>query len=266
MTSKIYKTLVNHKLKSFKTHFSDQSRDLFWDDSQNKLIHAGEYGRYREDLTSDLLKQFAPKHIEFSTGFIVTPKDSVSTQCDLILYDKDFTPALADSKLNYFFPVDNVFSVGEVKSDINTRADLEEILVKLSKIKQLSDERSRGSSPTDGRTFDYNDETNDIFTFIVCNKIKFKLDKIDSEIDDFYKKNNIAQRYKHNLIYSLEDGLLIYKEQQSNGLCSYPSFLGLDSVTVHKASSEKVDGLFVSQLYTSLSFIQRVCVNLPAYL
>ncbi|HHF3114900.1 TPA: DUF6602 domain-containing protein [Vibrio diabolicus] len=266
MTSKIYKALVDHKIKGFKEHFSAQSKALFWDDSNQKLIHAGEYGRYREDLTSELLKQFTPKHIEFSTGFIVTPLDNVSSQCDLILYDKDFTPALPDGELNYFFPVDNVMSVGEVKSDINTRDELEAILVKLSQIKKLSNERSRESSPTDGRAFNYENECNDIFTFIVCNKIGFKLGKLSQEIDGFYKKNNINQRDRHNLIYSLEDGLVVYRDQASNSLCSYPTFSGVDCLTVHKPSSDEVDRMFVTQVYTALSFIQRVCVNLNAYL
>ncbi|WP_324005679.1 DUF6602 domain-containing protein [Aeromonas hydrophila] len=266
MTSKIYEALVDHKIKIFKEHFSTQSKALFWDDKSKKLIHAGEYGRYREDLTSELLKQFTPKHIEFSTGFIVTPQDNVSTQCDLILYDKDFTPALSDGELNYFFPVDSVISVCEVKSDINTRADLENILIKLSNVKKLSHERSQESAPTDGRTFDYENGCNDVFTFVVCNKMEFKLNELPRIIDDLYIENNINHRYRHNLIYSLNDGLVIYKDISSNQLCSYPVFSGVNGITVHQQSSDKVDRMFLSQVYTALSFIQRVCVNLTAYL
>lgn len=268
MTSDIYRNLVEHKMKAFRVHFQDQSKDLFWDSNKNKLIHSAEFGRYREELCAELLGQFTPKHISYSTGFVVTPQNRVSTQCDLVLFDKEMTPALDDGNLNYFYPVDNVIGVGEVKSNINSRKELEKILIKLSSTKALSADRSKESGALNGNEFHHELEANDIFTFIICNKISFDLSGLSDELDDMYSRNGIPRRYRHNLIYSLDDGLIAYKLGDKSGdICSFPILKNTNSIFFHKKGvGIEVDRVFLSALYTPLTYIQRLCVNLQDYL
>ena len=70
---------------------------------------------YRERIVSDLLKPFLPSRLAVGTGFIITHQNKQSTQCDLIIYDKENTPVIENGDQR-FFPVECVIGVVEVKN------------------------------------------------------------------------------------------------------------------------------------------------------
>lgn len=252
-------------MSRFRDRFSHESKGLFWSSEEKKLIHAGEYGRYREDLCADFLRQFLPRHLAIGSGFIVTPENNRSTQCDLIIYDNELTPAISDDESNYFFPVDCVLAVGEIKSDISSKVELTDILAKLSAVKTLSKERSKSSASVDGREYQRQNHMNDIFTFVICNSLKWKADTLADDISNMYATKSVERRYQHNLIFSLSDGLHLYRNG-SGELCAYPA---LDKETVSSfkpGQDEEINKLFLATFYTPISFIQRVCVDIGSYL
>lgn len=87
------------------------------------LQHAGEKGRIREILLRSLFRPLLPSDLGVGTGFVVGAAGAVSTQQDIILYDRStLPPALFDSELG-FFPIESVLRTIEVKS-VLTRNEL----------------------------------------------------------------------------------------------------------------------------------------------
>ena len=203
-------------------HSFERSKEIFWNEEKNRLIHPGEYGEYREDLLKRFLKLYIPENFGISSGFIITSTGEISHQCDIIVYDKEKTPKIQNMESQRFFPIETVLGVGEVKSTINTIGELNEYLRKLSKLKEL---RSLVKDPTPYKrgNFEtpYNPKENfadNIFTFLLCYKLDFEFDlgKIDYQEIDY--------RLWHNMVLSLKDGLLTYRTKKTKNL--YFSYLG----------------------------------------
>ena len=198
------------------------SRDIFVD-SNGGLIHAGEFGMYREKIIKELLEPFLPSRLGVGSGFIITCKGNISTQCDLIIYDKFTTPIIENTEQR-FYPIESVVGVIEAKS-ILTKSQLKQALIKLSKIKSLRDDVPDNLFEfrryNNGATFNpklFNSDQ--IATFIICEKISdFSPDKdIHSFFKDTYR--DIDKSLFHNMILSISDGCFMYAIE--NNLIYYP--------------------------------------------
>lgn len=207
----------------------ERSKAIFWSEENEKLIHPGEYGSYREDLLKKFLRLYIPENFGISSGFIITSENEISNQCDLIIYDKTTTPKILNSENQRFFPVETVLGVGEVKSNINSPKELNDYLIKLSKIKKL---RSSVREPEPYRRGDYTSTYNpkfifsdNIFTFLICKEFNFAFDikKINYQDTPHYEW--------HNLVLSLNNGLISYKKGNSTNI--YTSFLGDHKLDFH---------------------------------
>ena len=88
----------------FRYTFETTSAKIFRNDDSKDLIHPKEFGSYRERACKDFLR-------------LVTANE-VSTECDIIIYDRQNTPLIEDSQKNTFFPVETVCGIVEVKSDL----------------------------------------------------------------------------------------------------------------------------------------------------
>lgn len=215
----IIKNLTIQNLKNFINSFNE-SRNIFWDDKENMLRHSAEYGIYREELVKKWLRVFIPETYGISSGFIINSKGEISTQCDLIIYDKNKTPKIENIDSQRFFPVETVLLVGEIKSDINSMKDLNNYLIKLAKIKKMRDGvvcpqpyyRPKLTSTYSPESIPFDN----IFSILICNKFNFKFDisKLDYEMTE--------NRFKHNLVLSLNDGILNYKTNQGTDNLPYP--------------------------------------------
>lgn len=127
--------LLNHAVYNFKNSFTN-CRKLFQDENhQNGLSHAGEFGRYRENICKDFLQQFLPNHMKISDGFILNKNGNLSTQADLVIYDSDNTPKLERSGAR-FFPTETTYAIGEIKSVLNW-SDLIGAVEKIRETKKL---------------------------------------------------------------------------------------------------------------------------------
>lgn len=200
----------------------ERSKEIFWDEKKNKLIHPGEYGEYREELLKRFLNLYIPENYGISSGFIIASNGEISHQSDIIIYDKRKTPKIQNLESQRFFPIETVLGVGEVKSTINSIGLLNEYLIKLSKIKKL---RSFVEDPTPYKRGDfktpYNPKDNfadNIFTFLLCYKLDFELDLRSIDYND------VDFRLWHNMVLSLKDGLLTYRTDKTKNL--YFSFAG----------------------------------------
>jgi len=138
--------LALSKSTKFKQDYLSLSKSLFQTtDVKNGLIHAAEFGRYRETLLREFLEAYIPGRAGFSEGFIAAQKGEISTQLDVVIYDRNATPKLEAAGGQILFPVETCMGVGEAKSDLTFLA-LKEALQKLMVSKRM---RSR-MLPTSG--------------------------------------------------------------------------------------------------------------------
>lgn len=204
MSSNIFGTLLERKIETFINTFSTDSNSIF-KDINNKLIHPGEYGMYKEEAFKELLRMILNKRQMISDGFIISADNSVSTQCDILVYNYDTIP-LIDSNIARFFPIEEVNAIGEIKS-ILSKSELKKALLKLAENKKLSEKRT-GSRTNLIKPFL---EHNYLTSFLVCQKINCDISSIDWE--QIYE--SLPRKYWHNAILSLEDGFLGYELQST---------------------------------------------------
>jgi hypothetical protein len=216
--------LLDDKIATFRQGFANTSRQLFFR-SDGSPIHNGEFGSYREELARTLVAQFAPERMAVDTGFVVTSSGAVSTQCDLVVYDRTATPMIRNASNQRFFPVESVCGVGEVKS-VLTLGAAKEALRKLAATKSLRDVlhepfyvyRNKGSQD-DGQYRPETDEKDQIVTFLICEKFSFDIEKNFQELVGCYLEE-LPHRpfcHRHNMVLSVEDGLLCYLNNQHDG-------------------------------------------------
>ncbi|WP_175832372.1 DUF6602 domain-containing protein [Burkholderia cepacia] len=223
--------LLDEKIRVFAGAFGGGARRLFVDD-KGALIHPGEFGSYREAITQDFLRAFIPQRMAVDSGFVVTASGRISTQCDIIIYDRSVTPLLQNDQKQRFFPMESVCAVGEVKSVLSL-GDLKTALRKLAGIKSLRDALYEPSyvhcSKKEGVASTYEphrDERDQIVTFLLCEAFSFDIAGNLEEVLACYVQEHpqYPTNLRHNFVLSIRDGLLTYLHP-SGTLCQFPSRL-----------------------------------------
>jgi hypothetical protein len=220
----IFESLLIEKSDEFKNSFSITSCRLFYDEENKKLIHTGEFGTYREAIVKKFIRFFIPARLEINTGFIITNRNDISTQCDIIIFDANSTPLIETGDLQRFFPIETVCGIGEIKSTLS-KSDFKKSINKLAKIKSL---RENIKTPIPirrekkGRFDPENYAYDQVPSFLICQKLDFDISNIVSEINQLYDQN-IQYRHRHNLILSIEDGILLYFDSNKKSLM-HPSY------------------------------------------
>lgn len=199
MASNIFKTIVQRKIDIFINTFDHDSQSIF-KNVDDKLIHPGEYGMYREECFKELLRSLLNKDMAVSDGFIITSEDAVSTQCDILIYNSKIMPVI-DNNTAKFFPIESVSGIGEIKSTLN-KADFKTALVKMANNKKLFTQRKgvRTAKIPVNSEFEYP------LSFLVCKHLDFNVENICFET--IYE--GIPREYWHNAILSVDDGCIIY--------------------------------------------------------
>ena len=87
MASDIFRNIIEQKIDVFASTFGNDANKLFKKDS--KLIHPLEYGMYRERCAKELLSFICDRSMAISDGFMISSENHVSTQCDIIMYQRD---------------------------------------------------------------------------------------------------------------------------------------------------------------------------------
>ena len=255
MVSKIFEQLLLEQIEIFRNSFSNVSKSLFYDEKQGKLIHPGEYGSYREAIVKDFLKFVVPLNLDISQGFIINPNDEISTQCDIVIYDARVTPLIQSELRQRFFPVETVCAIGEIKS-VLSKQDFKNAINKLTNVKKQRENIGTKTIIRKVIPGDYNPEIcpyDQLFTFIVCQKLKFDIQNIASEINELYDIN-LPGRYKHNLILSLEDGLLLYYEPKERRPMMYPTLGGYKCLK-NRFMQPTDDGVMHYKLFATYLFM-----------
>ena len=85
MPNDIFDSLLREQIDIFKQSFTNTSSTLFKSNTTSKLIHPGEFGRYREEISKRFLRFIIPSKLDFGDGFLINTNNEVSTQCDIIV-------------------------------------------------------------------------------------------------------------------------------------------------------------------------------------
>lgn len=212
------------QIEIFRNSFSNVSKRLFYDEVQGKLIHPGEYGLYREAIVKDFLKFIVPLNLDISQGFVINSNNDISTQCDIVVYDSRVTPLIQSESRQRFFPVETVCAVGEIKSNLS-KQDFKIAINKLTKVKRQRENLNTKTLIRKVFPGEYNPEFcpyDQLFTFLICQKLDFDLQNIVTDINNLYS-SDLTYRYRHNLVLSLEDGLLLYYDPKERRPMMYPT-------------------------------------------
>lgn len=212
MPNFIYKSILKSEIEKFKNEFSITSKEVYYNENTKQIFHNAEYGKYRERIVKNFLKFLIPKRLEINSGFILTSKNEVSTECDIVIYDQSSTPLIQDADKQNFYPIEVVASIGEVKSTL-TKAQLKTALTKLAKNKALRQSvisphitirrESKGSFDLSYQYYD------NIFSFLICEKLDFSLQNFD--INELYE-DSIPIHFRHNIVLSIQDGIFLYRD------------------------------------------------------
>ncbi len=268
MSNKIFEQLLLEEIDIFKNSFSKISKELFTNDKE-KLIHPGEFGMYRESIARKFLKSFTPANLDIDQGFLINSNDEVSTQCDIVIYNPKYTPLLKNRELQRFFPVETVCSVGEVKS-ILSFSDFKIALLKLAKTKKISEYVKNPSIIFRSKAGDFSPKQypNDLIsTFIICQKLDFDLKRIIEVYD-----TSIEVRHRHNMILSIEDGLILYElpTQGELGVHYLPTIDGVTQLNFGHQGFENGDDryikVFCNYLFQALTFRTILFTQISDYM
>ena len=216
MSNRVVRDLALLRLKQFAQSFVE-SKTLFWDDNNKELIHAGEFGAYRESLSKDLFKLILPNRFDVGNGFLVNNVGDISSQCDVVIFDKTATPNIESDQRQKFYPAETVVAIGEIKSIISGPTELSNHLGKLAKIKSIrekTDEPYVHYRDYEGKYDPLNNPYDQFFSFLICSKLNY----VDKQPDKLLYSNETQQRHKHNFILSIEDGAYIYKSPNGQNI------------------------------------------------
>ena len=252
---KIYNKILDSKIERFIKEFSYNSKDIFLD-KNGDIIQPAEFGRYREMIVKELLQTIIPQRLSVGTGFIISKSGAISTQCDIIIYDKNNCPLIENENKQTFFPIECVVAIGEIKSDI-TKSKLKKALIKLQKNKKIRDEINKSTD------FIFRKKQNisiidtsfcpedSLVTFLICNKITDYNKNLEEYVNNVYI--NFEQHTKHNMILSVQDGTFIYNYNNDDYYA--PIFDGIEATSkfyqAHNDNSHII--IFLSLLYKAIS-------------
>lgn len=240
-TNNIYKILLHEKIEIFKYAFTNISKILFsvsGESSQtNKYYHAGEFGAYRQNICKSFLNFCLCNRFAIAAPGFVFCADEVSTETDIIIYDKINTQVLESEERQRFYPIESVVAIGEIKSTINSFEELKEALNKLSIKKALREKLfldtiakaylpafvNREDKKCGGAFCPSLNFQDQLVSFMICEELSFNLDNIQNRMDDIY--TDPEYRNRHNIILSIKDGVMLYFiNDQDKKILPYPQF------------------------------------------
>lgn len=165
------------------------------------IKHLGDKGNSREELLKDFLRQdFLPKRFGISKGSskVISTEGKSSKQIDLLIYDELNTPRLLSVGNLQYFPVESVYGVIEVKSNLDSTKTITDALENLASFKSLN------KKPINGK---HNKGFGILFAFIADLEWDTIIDCVKS-----FQNNKNNNELLPNLIVILDKGLIGFSE------------------------------------------------------
>ncbi len=103
---------------------------------RKSMPHHGVAGQEIENLLIDFLNEHLPRRFAAVSGLVIDTANSLSKQCDVLIYDAENSPVYRAGSVGQILPSDSIASVIEVKSKL-TKAELEDAAEKIASVKKL---------------------------------------------------------------------------------------------------------------------------------
>lgn len=240
-------------------------------EKKGKTTHPNSVGEGREKSAIDKLKDILPDGVGVGSGFVIDSFGNISSQCDIILYEKNLCLKFNNDDEKYrYYNCESVIAVGEVKSDLGTK-ELDDAMKKLKKVKNLkrySEDTSfrRYLSPngligTDNEKIDQvNNECDQILTFIICNSFLLQTEKILEKI-----KTSGYNQYEYiNCIVSVDGKYIGYAKHEENQNIQKMSAIDSNFFTI--SNDEYAFGMLVNLLLLIIKIGRSVSYNPNIYI
>jgi hypothetical protein len=163
------------------------------------IHHRGDKGTAREGILRDFLstKHYLPTRYSVSSGssHVVSSDGRISSQIDLLIYDEFNSPRLMTVGEIQYLPVECVYGVLEVKSDLSSTERVTEALDNIASFKQLL--------PASGSGFGI------VFSF----EASLKWETLCDAIRDW--QSNHSSRVWPNLVVVLDQGMILQSDGKS---------------------------------------------------
>jgi len=266
MANKILQTIVDSKIKRFTNEFCNDSENIFYDQKEKKLLHPGEFGMYREKIVKEFLNLFIPQNRSIANGFIINSKNEISTQCDIVIYDKINTPIIRDDKKQIFYPIETVCGIGEVKSKLY-KNNFTESINRLAFIKKMRKNVNTSVIYRDpclmGKKIDIDKVLYDqIFTFLICKEFTFKTQDFLDTPQNFF--GELDTKLRPNLILSIKDGIFAYKDKNQKFIY-YPNIKDSPLELIQKKNDDTLR-IFGAYTFAAISAVTIFHPDLTNYL
>ena len=197
---------------------------------ESLIPHPGELGTGREEVIRGFLRKHLPPLFGVSTGFVFDTNGNISKQIDVIIYDAYLCPKFEAVGGKLFFPCEAVVCVGEVKSVLSSKKDVEKALQNIRSVKNLdrSANNQNLSFPKEEPINQRLNHLDQIFTFL------FVIDRCLSEVEfrkALFEHLCANERYLWpNVFYYFDHYLLTFCCKY--GVCPNPmDAWGITSVT-----------------------------------
>src|SRR5258707_8307675 len=102
---------------------ASESQRLWVAFQQRLIAHAGELGGAREEVIRQFLAQQLPACFGVSSGFVFDMHGHASDQMDIVIFDRQNCPVFEVAGGKQFFPCEGVVCVGQVKSNVKSKAE-----------------------------------------------------------------------------------------------------------------------------------------------
>ncbi len=104
--------------------------------SSRRIAHAGDRGEVNEQHFIDFLRKYLPNRYTVEKAIVIDSNGAVSDSIDVVVFDRQYTPALLDNDKHRYVPAEAVYAVFECKPTIN-KALLEYAADKAASVRKL---------------------------------------------------------------------------------------------------------------------------------
>ena len=165
----------------------------------SQLAHSLSVGEAREFVLKELLRQYLPAKLGVEKGIIISSLNNElpSKQIDIVIYDKLNTPILYNAENLRIFPIEGVYMIIEVKSNLDLNA-LKDAIENIRSVKKMSKkafvEQKGAIIHTVNlyrKEWEYFPVLGSIFSYSAIKNIKSLKDEIEKSDDLVHLENNI---------------------------------------------------------------------------
>ena len=87
--------------------------------SSDRVVHDGDRGEVNEQYFIDVLRTYLPNRYTVHKASILDCEGQISDSIDVVVHDRQYTPALLDSDAHRYVPAEAVYAVFECKPKID---------------------------------------------------------------------------------------------------------------------------------------------------